>query len=488
LIAERESAADAGALIAAVEVLSRRLRERIGESLVTVRESPSLERVTTASLPALRAYSEGARLYTSGRGNQAAMPHLEQAVALDSSFGMAWRLIGVLYRNRDEPGRAVDAMRRAYALRDKMPPQEAAHVTAIYREIVDDDPAAAAEAYERLLSSWPDDIRAINNLAVQFGILHRERDAVRLYRQALELRPNTALYLGNLLQSLVRLDDLSGADSLLGMWAKADSAPGGALLYYRIRLAGEEGDFARVDAITDSVTRARQVARFSPADLLLRQGRLREAMPRLDPPEAALVDGILRGNPDRARQALGRLEASFRWDSVSVSDRPYGPAALAWSLLGAPDRADALLASQAREVQPEVLRRDRDRGHALGLVALLRGRPQDALDGLRQVHCDVCTAFHEGQAFEALGQPDSAIAQYERFVNSHNTDPENREWFLAAGLRRLGEMYESKGDRAKAVEYYGRFVDLWKNADPEFQPLVSDIRKHMAELAGEPPR
>lgn len=44
------------------------------------------------------------------------------------------------------------------------------------------------------------------------------------------------------------------------------------------------------------------------------------------------------------------------------------------------------------------------------------------------------------------------------------------------------------GDRAKAVEFYGRFVDLWKNADPEFQPLVSDIRKHMAELAGEPPR
>ena len=78
--------------------------------------------------------------------------------------------------------------------------------------------------------------------------------------------------------------------------------------------------------------------------------------------------------------------------------------------------------------------------------------------------------------------------QYERFVNGHNVDPENREFFLAAALRRLGEMYESKGQRTKALEYYGRFVDLWKDADPDLQPLVSDIRKQMAQLAGEPPR
>ena len=96
-------------------------------------------------------------------------------------------------------------------------------------------------------------------------------------------------------------------------------------------------------------------------------------------------------------------------------------------------------------------------------------------------------SFDQGRAFEKLNEPDSAIAQYERFVNGHNVDPENREYVLAAALRRLGEMYESKGDRKKALDYYGRFVDLWKNADPEFQPLVSDIRKHMATLAGEPP-
>ncbi len=121
-----------------------------------------------------------------------------------------------------------------------------------------------------------------------------------------------------------------------------------------------------------------------------------------------------------------------------------------------------------------------------------RGDYQAALSGFRDarfgLRCFICTAFHEGRTLEKLGEPDSAIAQYERFVNLHNTDPENREFFLAAALRRLGEMYESKGQRDKATEYYGRFVDLWKGADPEFQPLVADIRKRMADLAGEPPR
>jgi len=49
----------------------------------------------------------------------------------------------------------------------------------------------------------------------------------------------------------------------------------------------------------------------------------------------------------------------------------------------------------------------------------------------------------------------------------------------------VGELYEGRGDRAKAREYYGRFVDLWRDADPGFQPIVRDVRARMARLAGE---
>ena len=40
-------------------------------------------------------------------------------------------------------------------------------------------------------------------------------------------------------------------------------------------------------------------------------------------------------------------------------------------------------------------------------------------------------------------------------------------FYLAPTLFRLGELYESANDTKRATEYYGRFVDLWRNADPE---------------------
>jgi DNA-binding SARP family transcriptional activator len=56
---------------------------------------------------------------------------------------------------------------------------------------------------------------------------------------------------------------------------------------------------------------------------------------------------------------------------------------------------------------------------------------------------------------------------------------------LAPSLRRLGELYEAKGDRAKAVAYYSQFVDLWKDADPALQPAVREAKARVARLVGE---
>ncbi|MCZ6746746.1 MAG: tetratricopeptide repeat protein, partial [Acidobacteria bacterium] len=61
-----------------------------------------------------------------------------------------------------------------------------------------------------------------------------------------------------------------------------------------------------------------------------------------------------------------------------------------------------------------------------------------------------------------------------------------QDWrYLPATLRRLGELYEERGDRQKAVEYYSRFVDLWTDADADLQPTVEDIRGRVARLVRE---
>ena len=101
--------------------------------------------------------------------------------------------------------------------------------------------------------------------------------------------------------------------------------------------------------------------------------------------------------------------------------------------------------------------------------------------------CHACGAWELGLAYEQAGQPDSALTAYEQVATDAGTteDVNYLRCTLPASLRRLGELYERRGDRAKAREYYGRFVDLWKGADPGLQPIVRDVRARMARLAGE---
>lgn len=81
--------------------------------------------------------------------------------------------------------------------------------------------------------------------------------------------------------------------------------------------------------------------------------------------------------------------------------------------------------------------------------------------------------------------PDSAIASLERYVATPSwtrfTLPVDG-LYLAGVYKRLGELYEEQGDRAKAASYLSKFVELWKDADPELQPKVRDARARLVRL------
>ena len=69
--------------------LSRKLRERVGESLKSIRTTDRLDMVSTSSLEALRLYRESNVAVTDG-DIERGIELLRAALAEDSTFAMAW--------------------------------------------------------------------------------------------------------------------------------------------------------------------------------------------------------------------------------------------------------------------------------------------------------------------------------------------------------------------------------------------------------------
>jgi serine/threonine protein kinase/Tfp pilus assembly protein PilF len=86
------------------------------------------------------------------------------------------------------------------------------------------------------------------------------------------------------------------------------------------------------------------------------------------------------------------------------------------------------------------------------------------------------------QAYKENGDLDQAIEVYELLTDPN---PENRDGRLIRPMNYyyLGELYEKKGRKAKAIKHYEKFLSLWKDADMRTEELEK-TRKKLAELRG----
>ncbi len=49
----------------------------------------------------------------------------------------------------------------------------------------------------------------------------------------------------------------------------------------------------------------------------------------------------------------------------------------------------------------------------------------------------------------------------------------------------LGRLAQLRGARDEAVQHYRRFIQLWRQCDPERRPMVQEAQKQLAALHGE---
>ncbi|MGD2046697.1 MAG: hypothetical protein PVH96_10775, partial [Gemmatimonadota bacterium] len=110
-----EAAPGAADLVPTIERLSERVRERLGESLRSIREGERLVSMTTTSDQALELYRRASR--ASGDGDlSGAMDLLDASLTVDPAFAVGWRQRGVWAAELGDTGEARRAYQKAVDL------------------------------------------------------------------------------------------------------------------------------------------------------------------------------------------------------------------------------------------------------------------------------------------------------------------------------------------------------------------------------------
>jgi tetratricopeptide (TPR) repeat protein len=515
LAAVREVAKDSTEIIEAIGKVSHELRRRIGESVRNIAAGQPLEQVSTTSLEALRKYSQALRIARTEGSSERADQLLEDAVGLDSGFAMAWRRLGVNYGNVGLRSKQRRALTQAVAHQDRLTERERYLTLGTYYSQTQLNPPKAIAAYQSLVELEPDNMPALNNLGLVYARLKDYPKSVEYYRRAMAADSGSGTAWFNEVEGLIMLRDPAGAQLAFDVAAKRFPDYSGApWMHAELMVGRAQYDSAR--QVYEGIRRQpgvrardRQGATWQLTHLDLLEGRVGrvegsiEELGRLaaeggEQSEAlgselggAVIQAWFRGNRVAGARALDAALRHYPLAQMDTLDRPYLDIAYTQILMGQIDRARATLHEFERLVPQES--RARQEGFRLGVAGQIAVLSGDTAEGIRQLkaalavdQCEHCVYPDLGRAFEAAGQPDSAISAYENYLATPMEDPlEIDAYYLPWAHKRLGELYEQRGDREKAALHYGKFIELWKNADAELQPQVAEARRRLAELVGE---
>jgi tetratricopeptide (TPR) repeat protein/predicted Ser/Thr protein kinase len=471
---------------------AKALREELGESLASIaRHDVPVDRATTGSLEALKAFTTGNRLHGAGQYDQA-IPQFERAIALDPNFALAYAQMSTSYFNLRELGPARANATQAYQFRDRVSDRERFYIEARYHDSVTSDWAQSLKVYETWAQTYPRDFVPWNNMGVIRAESGDFEGAIEPYRQSHRLNPGNALSAGNVAYALHALNRLAEAKTA------ADDAiarfPANGLAYStRLAIACQERDAAKVSELL-AVGRSRRMydvvlAAFQCA---VTDGRLNDG--RELGREAALIAGEARraprggllvemafaelrmGDPKRAREAAA--------EAIQLLTGGGGlrlPHLLAE--LGDAAAARSRLAKMAAD-QPEMTSLKKvwmPLTEATLLVA--EGRPDAAVDLLAKTDRfeyrwgDI--TLLRGRALLAAGKPAEAAVQFQRLVDHPPPAPSATVYAMA--LVHLARARVAAGDTARAREAYDHFLAHWKNADANL-PLLAAARRERASL------
>jgi DNA-binding winged helix-turn-helix (wHTH) protein/tetratricopeptide (TPR) repeat protein len=483
------------------------IRNKLGESLSTVKRFDTpLEKATTPSLEALKAFSSGNKIVYA-TGSPAAIPFFKHAIELDPNFALAYAWLGRMYEDIGESGVAADYTRKAYELRDRTSAPEKYLISAFFHIVVTGNMEKAEQTCELWIQAYPHSDMPRNFLAALiYPVLGQYEKAVVEGREAVRLNPDFPFSHASLMFDYIALNRLDEAKATYGqaLERKLDNPFFHIARYLIAFLENDAAVMAQQVARSAGQSGAEDPLRGLEADTAAYFGRLRDAREfsrqamdsaeRTEEKEPAAtyvaLSGLreaLFGNAGEARRlvtlALGRSAGR---------DVQYG-AALALGYAGDEERAQALTDNLGERFPEDTMVQFNYLPTLRAKLAVCKGNAPEAIENLRatglyelaQTNSSTYNwtvmypVFVRGEAYLVAHRGSEAGREFQKILD-HRGIVVNEPIGALAHLG-LARAYAMQGDTTKATAAYQDFLTLWKDADADI-PIFIEAKVEYAKL------
>ena len=467
------------------------LREKLGESLISVKRfNKPLDQVTTSSLDALQAYSIG-RSMQAVKGDAESIPYHERAIALDPNFARAYASLGMAQYNLQEASAAAANFRKAFELRDRVSERERFYIEAAYYSFATGELEKANQVYRQWAEEYPADVAPHSNLALNYEAMGDFEKAAEQSRAAMDIAPTSVTGYANLITAYLALDRIDEAKAIYDQTRQRnlDNEYLRQMRYAIAFLQNDEAEMRRQVESASAIPGAEAPLLGLQSDTDAYYGRLNKARDETNRAVAAskrdganesaalwLANAALRealfGNTTEARQMAGEALALAPGRDVRIA------AALTYVLVGDAAQAEKS-ANQLNTDSPlNTLIQSYWLPSLRAALALHRNDPRLAMTllevtipyelGIENVSVMIPVYFR-GMAYLKAGQGDEAASQFEKMLG-HRGLAVNSPIAALAQLQ-LARAHLLSGDKPAARTSYQDFLSLWKDADADLALL-----------------
>jgi tetratricopeptide (TPR) repeat protein/tRNA A-37 threonylcarbamoyl transferase component Bud32 len=485
----------------ALDDLASKIRKDLGESLKDIQElNVSLPKATTSSLEALKNYAEGLQ----AKSNKEAEALYLKAIELDPDFALAHARLGGYYStfSRD-PLKGKEHLEKALSLLDRLTEKEKLWIQALVPDYLGNRDNAIIN-YKVYLTKYPDDSDGWFRLGYSYMRFGHYEQSIDAFTKVLEINPKSS---GAYINIATCYSFMNKNKQAVENYLKAFDISPKTLLVPNIN---HEFGFTYVEM--GEIQKARETFKKmiseeggnkatgnrSLALLDMYQGKFSDAIDHLK--ESILLNKSMNAHLSEMRdrlylasayQAKGMLDASHEevYTAYKMREKTYlEPWWLhligkSFARQGTLDKVENLLEDISDRMNEES-KNDRASLNILkGEIELAKknyGEAVELLGVAYNLRDDNYVLESLAYAYFKKGDMDKAIEKYEHLTSNPSLGWEAQECWIQAHFQ-LGKIYEKKGETTKSLEYYRRFLDIWKDADPGL-PDVEDAKKRLAEL------